>query len=260
MKTMILKAFTHVPTWVGRPSGIAIHTGRNLALAAISLMLVLAANPGSAVTAQSGTIVRCDPPAVSGYPNQTLAVNLYVQDVTNLYGADLELQFDPTIARVVDEDPSTPGVQIQPLSGFLQPGFILFKDANNSTGNVHYAMTQLNPAPPATGSGALARVRFQSLQPGSFQATYIRTDLSDRNGVAIPSTAQDCSVNWACYWADLDCNCQVDSVDISTAAGPWHCSTGQPCFDPRLDLNLDGIIDIRDIMRFAAEWSWTCPS
>lgn len=242
------------------PSRLCYGRARTLATVAISLVLVLATNLGSTATAQTGTIVRCDPPAAAGYPNQTLTVNLYIQDVANLYGADLELQFDPTIARVVDEDPSVPGVQILPLTGFLVPGFVLFKEANNGTGNVHYALTQLNPTPPATGSGALARVRFQPLQPGSFQATYVRTDLSDRNGVPISSTAQTCDLSWACYWADLNCSCQVDSVDISTAAAAWHCSTGQACYDIRIDRDLDGLIDVQDIMRFAAQWSWACPS
>ena len=61
---------------------------------AIFAALVLTQLPVSwaAVTslASNGTIVRCDPLTVIGTTDQTVTVDLYVQDVVNLYGLDLK--------------------------------------------------------------------------------------------------------------------------------------------------------------------------
>lgn len=141
-------------------------------------------------------LIRCEPSVVEGSADAVLAVDIYVQDVVNLYGADVQLTFDTTIAQVVDADPAISGVQIQPLSSFLKPDFVLFKTADNSAGTIHYALTQLNPSEPAAGSGPLARVQFQSLQVGTFSMPFTYNMLSDRNGVEIPSVTQECKVTF----------------------------------------------------------------
>ena len=102
---------------------------------------------------QGGTTVRCEPTGVVGQVGDTLTVDLYVEGASDLYGVDLQLTFDTAIADVVDEDAGLTGVQILPLSGFLEPGFVVRKVADNSVGTVQYANTQLNPTLPANGSG-----------------------------------------------------------------------------------------------------------
>ena len=122
----------------------------------------VAARPHS----QGGTIVRCDPSTVSGTTDQTLTVDLYVQDVTGLFGIDLRTTFDPTIAQVVDEDtgPLAPGVQFLPVSTFLHPDYLAGNVVDNTLGTIRYAATQTNPTAPATGSGPVARIRFTAAQ------------------------------------------------------------------------------------------------
>ena len=145
-----------------------------------------------------GTIVRCDPSTVSGTTAQTLTVDLYVQDVTGLYGIDLRTAFDPTIAQVVDEDtgPLAPGVQLLPVGTFLHPDYLARNVVDNTLGTIRYAASQTNPTAPASGSGPVARIRFTALQPGQFTMTFAYRELSDRVGVLIPNTAQDCSITF----------------------------------------------------------------
>lgn len=157
--------------------------------------LPVAAGPVS-FAPQADAIVRCDPSSVFGYTDGTVSIDLYIQDVIALYGADMVVTFDTSIASVVDQNSSLPGVQIQPLSTFLVPGFTLFQVADNTAGTIHYATTQLNPQEPATGSGPVARVTFQPKTYGEFTMTFTYHMLSDRNGVEIPSVSQTCFVDF----------------------------------------------------------------
>lgn len=169
-------------------------------LAPFSIVIALALLPALFIpqpaAAQGTTIVRCDPLGITGQVGEQFNVDLYVQDVTNLYGLQLRIDFDPTIVQAVDMDAIFPGVQILPLVNFLVPGFIVEREANNITGIVEYSMTQLDPQPPANGSGGVARIVFQPLKAGSFTMTWDDSYvlLSAPAGVPIPSTTTDCNV------------------------------------------------------------------
>jgi hypothetical protein len=166
-------------------------------LSAVSLLVVghlsvshVAARPHS----QAGTIVRCNPPTVLGSTSQPLTVDLYVQDVSALYGIDLTATFDPTIAQVVDENAAA-GVQI--LQGtFLQPDFPVRNVADNFLGTIRYAATQVAPTAPAEGSGPVARVRFTALHGGQFTIAFTHRELSDRDGVLISNEVQGCTITF----------------------------------------------------------------
>jgi hypothetical protein len=159
---------------------------------------VQAAVSGSAGASSpdDGAIARCEPLNASGPFGQDLAVDIYIQDVVDLYGADVQLSFDTGIAQVVDADPNLPGVQIQPLATFLVPGFVIKKEANNSAGTVWYAATQINPSPPVSGSGPLARITFRAVAPGAFTLAVTSAQLSKAGGIPIPVTTANCSVTF----------------------------------------------------------------
>ena len=54
--------------------------------------------------------------------------------------------------------------------------------------DLRYAVTQVNSSAPASGSGALAAITFKRLTSDVTTLKVITHDLSDRNGVTIPST------------------------------------------------------------------------
>ncbi|MCB0172002.1 MAG: hypothetical protein KDI02_17895 [Anaerolineae bacterium] len=97
---------------------------------------------------------------------ETLVLDVVAENVTELYGAEFKLKFDPTIFSVQDVDPDRDGVQIE-AGSFLpaSQGFIVVNQADDAEGSVTYALTLLNPAPPVSGTGPLARVTFNILQP-----------------------------------------------------------------------------------------------
>jgi hypothetical protein len=161
---------------------------------------ILVGAASAAVPSQDAT-VRPDPLVSAAPLGGQVVVNIYVQDVQNLYGADIRLGFDPAVLEVQDANPSASGVQILPLDGFLKPDFVVRNKACNAVdpgdpecsvaGVIRYALTQVNPSVPASGSGALAAVTFKRLSPDVTTLKILTHELSDRYGVTIPSTTQD---------------------------------------------------------------------
>lgn len=211
-------------------------------------------------------IVRCEPSVVSGPATTTLTVDLYVENAVNLYGADIRFTFDTTLAQVVDADPAMPGVQIQPLADFLVPGFVIRKEADNVSGLIWYAVTQLNPSPPVTGSGALARVTFQPQSTAAFTMPVTNHQLAAPGGEPLPSVAEACTVVFQpCY--DVNADGQVNVHDLIAEAIRWPLTAADPDpdndpltpnYEPLYDLNHDGVIDIIDIMLASSHWLERC--
>lgn len=161
-------------------------------------------------SAQGSTLVRCQPVAASSV-SSTLDVDLYVENVTDLYGADLRLSFDTAVAQVVDADAGLVGVQIEPLDGFLWPDFVARNEADNASGTVWYALTQLNPRSPASGSGSLARVTFWRVTYGSSMLNFTAQQLARRDGTPIPASIQDCTIS---FWVPVPF---ITGLDPTTA-------------------------------------------
>ena len=179
-----------------------------------SLIILLSVLPLSVVGARAQgptAIVRLDPPNAAAAVGGIVTVNLYVQDVEELYGVDIRLSFDPALLEVQDANTGASGVQIKPLGTFLQPDFVIKAKACNVAdpvdpdcsvaGTVWYAATQVNPTAPASGSGRVAAVTFKRLGAGVATLTVTHNELVDRQGMAIPSTAQNGAIILAnvCY-------------------------------------------------------------
>ena len=170
-------------------------------------------------------IVRCQPVTASGAVGDILSVDLYVENVADLYGADVRLSFDTSIAQVVDADAGASGVQVQPLSAFLVPDFVIRKTADNSAGTIWYAVTQLNPHDAVSGSGPLARVSFQALKAGSFTMPFTYHKLAQRDGSEIPATTQSCTINFTSPG-------EATSTPTPTATNTTALATNTPTATP----------------------------
>jgi len=167
-----------------------------LGIGLLLLVVALALGRGHAAASPSATIVRCDPATVVGPLGGTVDVDIYVENVVELYGADVRLSFDTTALQVVDADPAASGVQIQLLDTFLSPDFVVRKVADNDEGTIWYAATQVNPTEAVSGSGPLARITFSALRPGAFTLPITYYKLARRDSLEIPATAQGCAVTF----------------------------------------------------------------
>lgn len=155
---------------------------------------------GRAAAAPQATIVRCDPATIAGPLGSTIDIDIYVENVVDLWAADVRIGFDTTALQVVDADPETDGVQIQPLDTFLSPDAVVRRGVEVKDGEpiIWYAATQVNDPPkdPVSGSGPLARITFRALRAGQFTLPITYHKIVLRTGIEIPSTAQGCSVTF----------------------------------------------------------------
>lgn len=171
-----------------------------------------------------------NPPTGSYQVGETIAVEVWVEDVVNLYGADIRLAFDATRLQVLDADPNLPGIQVQPRSDILSPDFIIRREADNVAGTVWYAATQINPSPPASGSGALFSFTFITLAEGLTDVTVTAYQLADANGMSIPAQASG-----AVYQIGDDATATPTETSTATATlTPTHTATATPTATPTL--------------------------
>jgi hypothetical protein len=128
-------------------------------------------------------------------PTGQLAVDVIAENVTDMYGAEFRLKYDPTKLAVEDVNTNQDGVQIAPGS-LLSPdsGFIVANDVNEAEGSIVFAMTLLNPAPPVSGSGPLARVTLNVLQEGLSTIDVERAKLVAFDLKTIPSQTEALAV------------------------------------------------------------------
>ena len=199
-----MNPFRHVQMQSGpdRAHGRRFAALRAAAAMGALLLVVILVVGGQAAAAPQATIVRCDPATVAGPLGSTVDVDIYVQDVVNLWAADVRIALDETVLQVVDVDPSSDTVQIQPLDTFLSPDYTVKQGVEEKDGQtiIWYATTQVNdpnnPKQPVSGSGPLAKITFQALKAGQFTLPIIYQKLVLTNGTQIPAITQGCSVTF----------------------------------------------------------------
>ena len=74
----------------------------------------------------------------------------------------------------------------------LQPDFVVRNQADNSSGTVWFALTQLNPSEAVSGSGVVFVVTFRGRKAGaSSPLTFAYQKLASRTGDLIPASVED---------------------------------------------------------------------
>jgi hypothetical protein len=141
---------------------------RPIVTLALALLVIAIAVPERGLAQGGGARVYLSPATTSTSAGQQFTVEVIAEGMASLYAEEIRLRFDPQVLAVLDADPQQEGVQLE-AGPFLDPqhGFVVANKADNSEGTALFAMTLVNPAPPAQGSGVLARVSFKALQPGT---------------------------------------------------------------------------------------------
>lgn len=134
--------------------------------------------------------IRPDPLSLEIGAGKSSTVDILVEDVTDLYGFEFEITFDPAVLEVVDADPGKEGVQIG-AGDFLSPDWTLENTVDNDNGTIAYALCQLNPSPPQSGDGVLATIIWRGKVMGTSPITFTHVLLAGRDGIPIPADTQD---------------------------------------------------------------------
>ncbi|MGQ9684077.1 MAG: hypothetical protein ACUVX9_16215 [Anaerolineae bacterium] len=151
-----------------------------LLVVTLSLLAVM-----SATAQPTGLLVS--PSSASVPVHGQALVEIRIEDVADLYGAEFHLSFDPALIAVVDDDPSTPGtIEITP--GAIFASHLPFANsADNSAGTVIFGI--LGDEPGFTGSGTLATIRFEGLTAGTSALTVTSSTLTDSAAGSITHVA-----------------------------------------------------------------------
>lgn len=144
----------------------------------VVLVLFAMAVPASAQDVARSAVVGVDDVTVT--VGQEFTVPVWIHGVSNLYAADVRLVYAPAVLQGARVDHGY----------FLQPGFVVRKGFYGTPPYfARYALTQINPTPPASGSGVLMYVTFRAVAPGT-STLALSGILSDRNGVRLPFVTQ----------------------------------------------------------------------
>lgn len=128
-------------------------------------------------------------------PTDTIVeIPVEINDVNALYAIDFQMTFDPTILQVIDADPDNTGIQIAQAT-FLEAGMVLINDADNSMGTIRFITSQINPSEAKSGSGILFVIHFTGISEGTSALTITNLQLSDREGIEIPSSQTEDVIN-----------------------------------------------------------------
>ncbi len=117
-------------------------------------------------------------------PNTAVEIPIDIEDVVDLYGIEIELEFDPTFWEFEDADPRREG--IQPAIGtFLDPGMTLFNIIDMEEGRIHLVMSQVNPSEAKSGDGNILVLYASALKTGVTSFEITKVELSTRDGIGI---------------------------------------------------------------------------
>lgn len=156
------------------PAVVAAARGLAVALALVSLTYLSAA-----ASAQAGATVKVDPPSSALPVGATTVVNVRIDNVSSLSGAEVHLTYDPALV----------GVQQIEGGGFPSPDFVA--QSKYGEGKIDYAIAQMpNQHSPANGSGIILKITLQGKANGVSPLDIKGVILANPAGKAIPVGAQ----------------------------------------------------------------------
>ena len=158
---------------------------RVLAILMVALLVTLFAGKSQLAKiawAQSAT-VSVSPDSQTIFVGDSTTVGIRIDDVTDLYGAEVHLSFDPAILEVTG---ISEGDLLDDGSGFTAQS-----EYSNTAGTIDYARTLTAPADPVSDDGVLITITFMGLGLGTSTISFTDALLANRDGIVIPSSTSD---------------------------------------------------------------------
>jgi hypothetical protein len=181
-------------------------------------------------------------------------VDIVVEDVTHLGAFQFDLVYDPAIVNASDVT----------LGAFLGSSGCTVTDVgpfiDNVSGRVTYAANIVGTCVGPSGDGVVATVTLQPVAVGDSALTLENEQLwnSDSPPAQItPVLLFHGHVEVIpCFFADVDCDGDVDIGDIYAISYRWGTSCGDAAYDPVYDLDNDCDVDIIDILIASCYFGW----
>ena len=174
-------------------------------------------------------LLNFDPQSGSLPLHQTLTVDILASNVVDLYGAQLEISFDPTKLQVVDDDAGLAGVQISPGT-CPTPDNVVQNTVDSTAGTISYSAHSLSPSPPCNEGGTVASITFEGVGGGNSSLGFYTTLVSDTTGVSICAHTTDGRLeivtSGACiFTGTIELQSRSDDSGASFTAGAYATTT-----------------------------------
>ena len=138
---------------------------------ALFFIFVLAFGFAQPAFGQTGTVVRVSPDYQEVDPGETFSVAIEIDNVTDLYGFDVAISYDPAAIALDRVE----------YGDFLEIGIGLLAD--EAPGTARCILSQTSPQEPKSGSGTLCIFYFVAGDSdGESDLTFNLIELSDRDG------------------------------------------------------------------------------
>jgi hypothetical protein len=141
-------------------------------------------------TTATGSTVALFPASLQLGLDGTGVSEVEAANISDLYGVDLRLTYDPNVLAVVDADPNAPGVQVEAGTVFEDVAFFVAKN-EASDGVINFIAARQSPAPTFSGTGSLIQITWQGKTLGQTPVTLEGVKLSDPDGLPLSATLQD---------------------------------------------------------------------
>jgi hypothetical protein len=208
-----------------------------------------------------GTKVSVTPASATVGIGAEVVINITVTDMAapGVYSYQFKLTYNNTVLNATKAEipadhmlkPSSPSNIF-----IVDPGTI-----SQADGFVTFAVTLLSTEAGKTGSGTLVTVHFRGLAEGNSTVTLSELTLVDPSASEIPAssyTVVNGTITVQIPTAapgDVNADGKINLQDMVSAATSFGSKQGDARFNPAVDQNKDGVIDIRDFVFIAIYWN-----
>jgi len=130
-------------------------------------------------------VLRMEPSVIPDLAvGEARQVQIVLENVDGINEIEIHISFEPRNVNIVDADPATDGIQIQP-GEIPQPVQVIQNEAKNDTGILVYHVAQ-EPGTSARGSGVVATLTVQAMAKGGSPLRFTIVKWKDAAGQQMP--------------------------------------------------------------------------
>lgn len=182
----------------------------------------------------------------------TFTINVTISDVVNLYSFEFELRYNTTLLDTIEVEIAT----------FIKEPYRVPKKIIDDTQGIIVVRVESDyPAPPANGTGILARITLRVTHaviwpegPIESVISFGFTQLVTNRGIIISHDSVQGLYRYQPLKGDLSKDGTVNLDDLMIAARAFGSKPGDAHWKPYADLNRDNVINILDLIPIASNY------
>lgn len=198
------------------------------------------------------------PPSSSSTPANQGTIDLDIEGAQNLGAFQADVLYAGNALEIAQPSDVAMGSFIGSTGNTVVP---VGPAIDNIAGKVTYGASTLGGNPGPNGNGNLAKITWSTRFVSG--RTVVPLVLQNVLVTDVPGNPQAASTVDGeiilCYFADMDCDNDVDIVDVQQTSSRWNTAVGHPSYNRRYDVDGDGDIDIADVQQVAGKWNRTAP-